>query len=90
MPDETGIASPNTSRTAGLAEVLARESRRHKIDVPDALKRPDVAHQPNVPVAPLENARCTWIDFAQQNGFVAGLMQPFLDSTDSSEQTCNS
>lgn len=87
MTDEARVGAPNPGGAAGLAQVLTREPRSHEIDIANRPQLSDIASQRDRRKAPLQYPCRTWIQLAEEDRLVAGLVEAQFNAADSSEQT---
>jgi hypothetical protein len=67
VPYEPRVSTTDTGRSSCLTEVLARESCRHKIRIPDGFQVPNVRYDARRREASPQNGRGPGIEFAEHN-----------------------
>lgn len=88
---KTWLTSPelppaDTSSTSGLAQVLARESRRDKIALREPVDLGNVPNERHTGKALAENLLRCVPDLAQEHALVSGAVKAELDAPDPGEQ----
>src|SRR4051812_43553928 len=84
--DQTRPFAGDAGSPPGLAQVLARKARGHKVDVWQAIHRPDVVDERGRREAVPEHPLCRRIPLAQDLRLMAGGVKSNLNSADASEQ----
>jgi hypothetical protein len=87
VANQSRVPPADPSGSAGLTQVLTRESCRNEIGVSDAPNGSHVIRQRNPSEVRLQYAGGAWIDLTEEGGNVTGLMEPKFYSANPSKQT---
>ena len=86
LANQRRLGSGDSGSPAGLAEILAWETRGDDVYLRKSPKLSDVAFHVDSRKARFQDTLRTGIDFAEEGGFMAGSLKAQLDAADAGEQ----